>query len=725
LYSTLSANNSPTDFNYYDFNRADWDSIISHLDNADFNCLFSSDQPVESIFQKFYSILYDCISLYVPLRVISKKIRQKTNCTKYPPSISRKLRKKATAWRLHRQFRTPESRSSYNKLAAECRTAIYSHVAKQEERLVDNGNIGAFYRYANNKFSFKSAIGALKDNNGNITNDPSIKAELLQNVFTNKFTLDNGTTPTTSAFKVDSKLSNITFSPTLVQRVIKRLKIKTKGGPDGIPPIFLKKCIHQLSSPLARLFTCSFDSSFLPLDWLRSYITPLFKKGTSHDPDNYRPIALTATMCKLMESIIKDQLLGFLLRKGIINKNQHGFISNHSTCTNLLECTHDWLVSLNSSHTTDIIYIDFSRAFDSIVHNKLLYKLETYGITGKLLYWISSFVQDRYQCVVIENFFSSVAKVISGVPQGSVLGPILFILFINDIDSVCHGQTKTKLFADDAKLYSAIDLNDRSLSLQISLNNLVAWADAWQLSINVQKCCVLSTVSSKRSGHPRSNSYYLNGILLTTNVNVLDLGITISANLSYNAHINNIVAKALQRSSILFRGFASRNLQLMRKAFITYIRPLLEYNSILWSPNLVYLIDLIESVQRKFTKRIPSLLSLTYSCRLNRLNLQPLELRRLHLDLTNYYKMLNGMSPLTPTDYFIIYNPITSTRSNMPSLLKPLHASSKLTSSFFYRSVDAWNHLPSNIKLLTSLHSFKVAIKHVDMSAFLKCSFFK
>lgn len=671
-------------------------------------------------FLNFYSILYDCISLYVPLRVI----RKKTNGIKYPPSISRKLRKKATAWRLYRQFRTLESRSSYNKRAAECRIAIHSHVAKQEERLVDNGNIGAFYRYANNKFSFKSAIGALKDNNGTITNDPLIKAELLQSVFTNKFTLDNGTIPITSAFKVDSKLSNITFSSMLVQRVIKRLKIKTKGGPDGIPPIFLKKCVHQLSSPLARLFTCSFDSSFLPLDWLRSYISPLFKKGSKHDPDNYRPIALTATMCKLMESIIKDQLLEFLLRKGIINKNQHGFISNHSTCTNLLECTHDWLVTLNSSHTTDIIYIDFSRAFDSIVHNKLLSKLENYGITGKLLYWISSFVQDRYQCVVIENCFSSVAKVISGVPQGSVLGPILFIIFINDIDSVCHGQTNIKLFADDAKLYSAIDLKDHSLSLQISLNNLVTWADAWQLSINVCKCCVLSTVSSKRTSHSGSNNYYLNGVLLTTNVNVLDLGITISADLSYNAHINNIVAKALQRSSTLFRGFASRNLQLMRKAFITYIRPIVEYNSILWSPNLVYLIDLIESVQRKFTKRITSLSSLPYSSRLNRLNLQPLELRRLHLDLTNYYKILNGMSPLTPTDYFIIYSPIISTRSNMPSLLKPLHASSKLASSFFYRSVDAWNHLPSNIKLLTSLHSFKLAIKLVDLSSFLKCSFF-
>lgn len=167
--------------------------------------------------------------------------------------------------------------------------------------------------------------------------------------------------------------------------------------------------------------------------------------------------------------------------------------------------------------------------------------------------------------------------------------------------------------------------------MQTSLNNLAAWADAWQLLINVEKCFVLSTVRSKRFNQSISNKYYLNGVLLTNNACVLDLGITISSDLSYTAHVNNIVAKALQRSSILFRGFASRNLQLLRKAFVTYIRPVLEYNSILWSPNLVYLIDLIESVQRKFSKRIPSLSILPYSSRLNRLNLQPLGYRQLKL----------------------------------------------------------------------------------------------
>jgi hypothetical protein len=224
--------------NYYEYNHANWDSIMSFLDNIDFTSLFSCDLPIESIFEKFYSILYDCINLYVPLRVV----RKQASGIKYPPSTRRKLRKKTTQWSLYHQFRTSELRSSYNKLAAECRLAIWSYIAKHEERLVDNGNIEAFYRYANNKFSFKSSIGALKNSNGTITNDPTTKAELLQNVFSNEFTCNNGNIPPSNTFKVESHLNNITFSPLLVQRIIKKLKIKTKGGPDGIPPIFLKKC---------------------------------------------------------------------------------------------------------------------------------------------------------------------------------------------------------------------------------------------------------------------------------------------------------------------------------------------------------------------------------------------------------------------------------------------------------------------------------------------------
>ena len=221
------------------------------------------------------------------------------------------------------------------------------------------------------------------------------------------------------------------------------------------------------------------------------------------------------------------------------------------------------------------------------------------------------------------------------------------------------------------------------------------------------------------------NRYYLGNNLIPSTSYTLDLGVTITNDLSFQTHINNIVAKALQRNSTFFRGFVSRNLNLCRKAFITYIRPCLEYNSVVWNPTHIYLIDLLESVQRRFSKRIPCLSNLPYSDRLARLGLESLELRRLRFDLINYYKVLNDMSPIVSSDHFLIHNPIPSSRSSMPHLQKPHICSSKLSSSFFFRQVDAWNCLPGALKSLNSLTSFKSAIKKVNLSSFLRGNSFK
>jgi ribonuclease P/MRP protein subunit RPP40 len=380
---------------------------------------------------------------------------------------------------------------------------------------------------------------------------------------------------------------------------------------------------------------------------------------------------------------------------------------------------HDWTVGLNSCSHVDIVYIDFSKAFDSIVISKLLFKLELYGISGHLLKWISCFLSNRLQCVVIDRFYSHICPVVSGVPQGSVLGPILFIIYINDIDSVCCGDAKMQLFADDAKLYSNVVINNSSVSLQLSLDRLAHWAKEWQLTININKCSVLSLSTSV---HSSSRQYSIGGVAIPCQNSYVDLGVTVIRNLSFEAHIENIVSKARQRISILFRGFITRNLGLMRRAFIAYIRPILEYNSVVWNPCYTYLIDKLENVQRNFSKRIPSLSALSYLERLALLDLEPLELRRLRFDLIYYFKVYNHLTPFDPDAVFLIYTPLPSSRANSPYLQKPTKASNKLLHSLFYRNTDAWNALPVALRLTSSLPEFKRGLKIFDLSHFLKGS---
>ena len=288
------------------------------------------------------------------------------------------------------------------------------------------------------------------------------------------------------------------------------------------------------------------------------------------------------------------------------------------------------------------------------------------------------------------------------------------------IDTVCSGNTHLQLFADDAKLYSSININEVSVPLQRSLDNLCAWANDWQLTININKCAVLS-VSSRIPAV--SHNYFIHGIsILHQDTSCVDLGVTISYNLAFNDHINNIVSRARQRISIIYRGFASRNNDILKRAFIAYIRPIVEYNSVVWNPCSVFLTDLLESVQRSFTKRIPSISNFSYAERLALLNLDTLELRRLRFDLIFYYKVFNHLTPFDPQTTFHVYQPPTSLRCNTPFIQKPAHASNKTLNTLFYRCIDAWNYLSIDLRNSNSLSVFKCGLKGVDLSRFLKGS---
>ena len=257
-------------------------------------------------------------------------------------------------------------------------------------------------------------------------------------------------------FASGDSLTSVSFTASKVFRKLGLLKAGTAPGPDGIQASLLKHASESLALPLAQLYQSLFNSGVVPKEWKVAMVTPIFKKGNSTDVSNYRPISLTSLCCKIMESVIKDDILAHLLSKGLISRHQHGFLSRRSTGTQLIECFNDWTLNIENKQSLDVIYIDFAKAFDSVVHRKLTLKLISYGIGGSLLSWIQNFLTDRFQFVCIDGFYSSTVRVTSGVPQSSVLGPILFIIFINDVCDIIIGSTTCKLYADDIKLYACL-----------------------------------------------------------------------------------------------------------------------------------------------------------------------------------------------------------------------------------------------------------------------------
>jgi len=514
-------------------------------------------------------------------------------------------------------------------------------------------------------------------------------------------------------------INYVAFSHFAIKKIIAKLKTKSAGGPDGIPPIFLKNVASILVSPLVFLYTVFFESTFIPSVWLSAYITPVYKKGDSSLCENYRPISLTCTMCKIMESVIKQQLVNHLLRKGLISKNQHAFVVKHSTVTNLLECVYDWEVSLHSRQPEDTIYVDFSCAFDSVVHAKLIFKLHNLGVGGLLLGWIATFLSNRSQIVVVEHCFSQSSPVKSGVPQGSVLGPVLFILFVNDIAGLGETNDVTlKLFADDLKIYSSISSSTAAAHLQGALSDLESWCELWQMRVNVAK----TTVLHLGSNNPKTK-YFFNGKDLSFSDEVRDLGISIDVRLSYDKHISNICNKASSRIGVLFRGFATRNLRILRKDYVSYIRPVLEYASPVWCPYLLKYIKAIEKVQRQFTKRISQLSDLSYGERLAALDLETLEIRRLKADLLLYYKIVHNLTPWQANAYFSFADcDHYGTRSNDFRLIKPVCRTNHFGAVFFHRCITCWNELPNDVINSSSVFAFKKNIAKIDLRSYLTLS---
>jgi hypothetical protein len=517
-------------------------------------------------------------------------------------------------------------------------------------------------------------------------------------------------------------LRTISFRTEQIRQILKKLKNKLSSGPDGIPPIIFKNLANQLAYPLAVMFNIFMQSGSVPSIWKRAIVIPIYKKGSSSIPKNYRPISLTCVGSKIFETAIKSVLVPFLERKNLLSENQHGFRPRHSTCLNLLESLNDWTENLDLKANTYVAHVDFARAFDSVSLPKLMHKLNWAGVEGQIYLCLKSLLLGRSQSVKIGNHFSNYAAVSSGVPQGSVLGPILFIFYIDDISEGMHRNSVPKLYADDLKAYISSNDDKDCKFFKETLLKISNWSDKWQLHISCEKSKWLS-VSNKNGPHGNhlsDNVFELAGVNLPQTNEVLDLGVIFNSRLNFSDHISSIVTKAKQRLFLLNKIFISKNPQIRILAFKTYVIPLLEYCSQVWNPQNLDDVRRLESVQRKFTKRLSGYQGLNYAARLDKASLPTLELRRLRADLHLCYKILHRLVDTNISKFFNLI-PLGDTKTRGHSWkLKSITPRLNTRLNFFsFRVTNAWNSLSPATVDAKSFTTFKNLLRSECLDSFL------
>ena len=457
----------------------------------------------------------------------------------------------------------------------------------------------------------------------------------------------------------------------------------------------------------------SYRTGILPSDWKSANVIPIHKKGPTKCASNYRPISLTSEVVKVMEIVIRRKIVSFLVSNSLIDNMQHGFLKKRSTVTQLLSCLNNWTKEVDRKKHLDVVYLDIAKAFDSVSHPKLIEKLKSLNFSDTLVNWLENYLTNRVQMVKIENSISRKKYVTSGVPQGSILGPILFLIYINDLSKVVK-NSKIALYADDSKIYFSFNSNMNNNLLIEDMKLVFDWASKNQLKIAFQKSAILHFGRGNNTG-----DLILGDISIPNEEVMKDLGVWISNDLKFSNHINKMAKSCFQMTNLMFLSFETQIRPFLVNLFKTFVRSKLEYASEVWSPSIYKDIDLIESVQRRFTKRIPGCRNLSYPERLKLCNLESLELRRLKSDLVFVYKLIHNLVDI-PFEDFLKYSNSSSIRGNETRLLVQ-GSRLKIREDFFSnRVVKVWNSLDQNVVSSKTLYSFRSKLDKYNLSAFLR-----
>ena len=708
----------------YNYRKANWIDMNNSLRLVNWDRALGSLDP-HVAWPRFKSILSDICDRYIPKRTVK--------CQFEPPWYDTecdKIRRKKEKWRKRAKSSNNESdRKKFQSFRKQFKQVMNEKMRLNVEDDSDPALISkSFWSHVKSKTK-STRIPETVHYGTRFRSNISDQSELFNECFHDQFSEE-------SDYEIDINYTNdqfldLRFHSDDIYNILRQINSSKAAGPDGIHGKVLKNCARTLAYPLSLLFNMSFSTGCIPMDWKTALVVPVFKKGDKASVENYRPISLTSLVMKVFERCIKNVL--YKACEGLLDPRQHGFLNDRSCTTQMIPFTNDLALSINNKSKMDVIYFDFAKAFDSVSHDLILYKLKQfYHIDGLMLKFIRSYLEGRQQQVVVGGSKSSMMTVKSGVPQGSILGPLLFVLFINDMFSCISQGTNIALYADDTKIWREILSSADNFILQNDIDKLFEWSSLNKMNFHKKKCKVLSVTLQRNvlDNLPFNSFFYeLNGTIIDYVTSQTDLGVTVNTKLLWGSHCNELVTKARSRLGLLGRTcHFTTNKRQKRSFYLSLVRSMFEHCSVIWSPQRATDINKFVAIQKRAIKWINGEQFVSYSdgelfVKEQELDILPVKLKFIYNDLLMFYKVVNKMVPITMPSYISLCQPddVRYTRRNAP-----IHNRTDMTTfqcnitpscdtfknSFFHRTMHYWNSLPVSVRQSERISVFKTSLKH-------------